>query len=105
MTKGCLVVRAEVPDAADREKFDHWYATDHLPWAVQVFGAPRAWRCWSCTDPAIHYAYYEFADVAEAGALIGSDKIKPLVADFDRVWGNRVSRRREVLEIVHELTG
>jgi hypothetical protein len=73
-----------------------------LPWAVEVFGAPRAWRCWSRTDPAVHYAYYEFADVAEAEALIGSDKIKPLVADFDRVWGNRVSRRREVLEIVHE---
>jgi hypothetical protein len=53
-------------------------------------------------DPAVHYAFYEFADVAEAEALIGSDKIKPLVADFDRVWGDRVSRRREVLEIVQE---
>ena len=40
---------------------------------------------------------------AEAEALIGSDKIKPLVADFDRVWGDRVSRRREVLQIVQEL--
>ena len=40
--------------------------------------------------------------VQEDEALIGSDKIKPLVADFDRVWGDRVSRRREVLEIVQE---
>jgi hypothetical protein len=103
MAKGCLVVRAEVPDAADREKFDHWYATDHLPWAVRVFAARRGWRCWSRTDPAVHYAFYEFADVAEAEALTGSDKIKPLVADFDRVWGDRVSRRREVLEIAQEL--
>ena len=39
MTKGCLVVRAEVPDKADRAPFDHWYATDHLPWAIRVFGA------------------------------------------------------------------
>jgi hypothetical protein len=103
MAKGYLVVRAEVPDVADREKFDHWYATDHLPWAVRVFAALRGWRCWSRTDPAVHYAYYEFADATEAEALIGSDKIEPLVADFDRVWGDRVSRRRDVLEIVQEL--
>ena len=103
MAKGYLVVRAEVSKTADRQKFDHWYATDHLPWAVRVFAALRAWRCWSRTDPAIHYAFYEFADIAEAEALIGSDKIKPLVADFDRVWGDHVSRRREVLEVVQEI--
>ena len=104
MTKGCLVVRAEVPDKADRAPFDHWYATDHLPWAIRVFGARRGWRCWSRNDPAVHYAFYEFADVGDAQALIGSDKIKPLVADFDRVWGDRVARRREVLEIVQEVS-
>ena len=103
MPKAYLVVRAEVRDVADRAPFDHWYATDHLPWAVRVFGARRGWRCWSRTETAVHYAFYEFADAAEAEALIGSDKIKPLVADFDRVWGDRVSRRREVLEIVQEL--
>jgi len=102
MTKGCLVVRAEVPNEADRGPFDHWYATDHLPWAIRVFGAQRGWRCWSCSDPGVHYAFYELADVGEAQSLIGSDKIKPLVADFDRVWGGRVARRREVLEIVQE---
>lgn len=63
----------------------------------------RGWRCWSRTDPSVHYAFYEFADVAQAEALIGSDKIKPVVADFDRVWGDRVSRHREVLDIVPEL--
>ena len=47
---------------------------------------------------------YEFADVAQAQTLIGSEKIKPLVADFDRVWGDRVTRGREVLEIVQEMT-
>jgi hypothetical protein len=82
MAKGCFVVRAEVPDAADRERFDHWYATDHLPWAIKTFEAQRGWRCWSRTDPAVHYAFYEFADVGEAQALIGSEKIQPLVADF-----------------------
>jgi hypothetical protein len=103
MAKGYFVVRAEVRDAGDRAPFDHWYATDHLPWATKTFGAQRGWRCWSRTDPAVHYAFYEFADVGEAQALIGSEKIKPLVADFDRVWGNRVLRRREILEIVQEM--
>jgi len=104
MVKGCFVVRAEVPDQADRAAFDHWYATDHLPWALKVFGAQRGWRCWSRSDPKLHYAYYEFADVGQVQALMGSEKIKPLVADFDRVWGNRVARRREILEIVQETT-
>ncbi|MBO0739517.1 MAG: hypothetical protein J2P48_23755 [Alphaproteobacteria bacterium] len=103
MAKGCLVVRAEVPDAADRPAFDDWYASDHLPWAIRVFGAQRGWRCWSKTDPSVHYAFYEFAELAQAQALAGSDKIKPLIADFDRVWGNRVSRGREILEIVQEV--
>jgi len=104
MPKSCLVVRAEVPDPADRAQFDHWYATDHLPWAIRVFGARRGWRCWSRTDPAVHYAFYEFADVGLAQALLDSEKIKPLIADFDRLWGDRVARRREILELVQEMT-
>ena len=103
MAKGCFVVRAEVRDEAGRAPLDHWYATDHLPWAIRVFGAQRGWRCWSRSDPAVHYAFYEFADLGQAQALIGSDKIKPLIVDFDRVWGTRVTRRREVLEIVQEV--
>jgi len=103
MAKGYLVVRAEVPAEADRAKFDDWYATDHLPWAMRVFGAQRGWRCWSRTGPAVHYAFYEFADIETARALIGSEKIKPLVADFDRVWGDLTTRQREILEIVQEM--
>ena len=57
MAKSCLVVRAEVPDPGDRAAFDHWYATDHLPWAIRVFGARRGWRCWSRTEPSVHYAF------------------------------------------------
>ena len=57
MAKGCFVVRAEVPDEENRVRFEHWYATDHLPWAIEVFGAQRGWRCWSRSDPAVHYAF------------------------------------------------
>jgi hypothetical protein len=103
MAKACVVVRAEVPDEADRAPFDHWYATDHLPWAVHVFGARRGWRCWSRSDPAVHYAFYEFADLDEAQRATAPEKVAPLIADFDRVWGDRVARRREILEIVQDM--
>jgi hypothetical protein len=97
-----IAVRAEVPEA-ERARFDHWYATDHLPWARREFAARRAWRCWSRSDPAVHVAFYEFDSIAAAEAAVAPDKIAPLVADFDRVWGDRVARRRAVLEMVQEI--
>ena len=102
MAKAYLAVRAEVPEA-ERARFDHWYQTDHLPWALRVFGAKRAWRSWSRSDPAVHVAFYEFDSVEAAEAVSRSDAIKPLIADFDRVWGERVTRRRAVLDIVQEI--
>jgi hypothetical protein len=102
MPKAYLAVRAEVP-LADRARFDHWYETDHLPWAVRVFAARRAWRYWSRTDPALHIAFYEFDSVEAAEATQTAEATKALVADFDRVWEGRVTRRREILEMVHEL--
>ena len=38
-----------------------------------------------------------------APAIQKSDAIKPLVADFDRVWQDRVTRRRAVLDVVQEI--
>ena len=52
----------------------------------------------------MHVAYYEFDSAEAADAVPKSDAIKPLVADFDRVWQDRVKRRREVLDIVQEIT-
>jgi hypothetical protein len=102
MPSAYLAVRAEVPEA-ERARFDHWYETDHLPWALRAFGAQRAWRCWSRSDPAVHVAFYEFDSVTAAEAATRPEKIQPLVADFDRVWGDRVPRRRAILEMVQEL--
>jgi hypothetical protein len=102
MAKAYFAVRAEVPEA-ERARFDHWYETDHLPWALRAFGARRAWRCWSRSDPAVHVAFYEFDSVAVAEAATKPDTIQPLVADFDRVWGERVTRRRAILDVVQEI--
>ncbi len=57
----------------------------------------RAWRGWSEVDPAIHYAFYELADLTAAQAILNSEDLKGLIAEFDRVWGTRVTRTREVV--------
>jgi hypothetical protein len=91
-----LIVRAEV-QAADRSRFDRWYADEHLSDAVAAFRATRAWRGWSTLDPAVHYAFYEFEDAAQAQATMSSEAIKRLIAEFDRVWGSRVTRTRDLM--------
>ena len=40
MPKAYIAVRAEVPES-ERARFDHWYETDHLPWALREFAARR----------------------------------------------------------------
>jgi hypothetical protein len=102
MARAHFVVRAEVPDG-ERERFDHWYETDHLPWALRAFAARRARRCWDRIDPSVHVAFYEFDSVEAAEAGTAPDKVAPLVADFDRVWGDRVTRRRAILDVVQEI--
>lgn len=97
-----LIVRAVVP-APDRDKFDHWYETEHLPDALRDFKALSAKRGWSSIDPTVHWAMYEFPDVETANAVATSDVIKALVAEFDRQWQDRVKRTREVVEIVQTL--
>ena len=52
-------------------------------------------------DPALYVLRIRRCE--EARELTDCDKIKPLIADLDRVWGSRVSRRREILEIVQEI--
>ena len=103
MAKGCFMVRAVVTEATDRPRFDRWYEVEHLPQALAAFGASRAWRCWSRTSPEVHYAFYEFASVDAAEALVTSPALGGMVSEFDRVWGDRVTRRREVLQLAGEL--
>src|SRR3954465_1263072 len=76
-----FVVRATVTDPAKREAFGTWYSREHLPDAMKSFGAVKAWRYWSATDPSLHHAMYQFTDKDRAGAR-------------DRGTGDEASGRR-----------
>ncbi len=98
-----FIVRAQMVDASARDDFDRWYQEEHLPDAVKAFGARRAWRGWSEVDPLVHHAFYEFDDLAGAAAIQGSDALKGLVAEFDRMWGGRVTRTRDIVPSVQQI--
>ena len=98
VAKAYLMVRAVVAEGGDRPGFDHWYEAEHLPDVVARFGAQRGWRAWSRTDPSVHYAFYEFADLERAQKVLDSPELRALVAEFDRAWGVRVTRTRDILE-------
>jgi hypothetical protein len=100
-----FVVRAVVANPADRAPFDHWYRTEHLPDALKAFKASSAMRGWSTVDPSVHLAFYRFDSLEAVQAIGGSEAIKPLIAEFDRCWGDRVTRTRDVLSIADELKG
>lgn len=97
---GLLIVRAEVAAPADRAKFERWYHDEHLPDATAAFGARRSWRGWSELDPAVHIAFYEFDDASVARGLADTGAMQGLIAEFDRTWGNRAVRTREIVEVV-----
>jgi len=101
-TQALLMVRADVPNEADRAPFDQWYDR-HMPDALREFGALRAWRTWSRTDPSKHTAFYEFHSLEAANAAIQSPGIKELIAIFDAAWGSRVTRTRDIVEVVQRL--
>lgn len=98
-----FIVRARLDDAAVRSDFDRWYRDEHMPDALKSFRALRAWRGWSEMDSSLHYAVYEFDHVANARAIQGSDAFKRLVAEFDRVWGNKIQRSRDIVEVVQAI--
>lgn len=104
MPKAYFVVRSVVEERL-REKFDHWYSTHHLPMALSEFKAEKCWRFWSAPDASVHYAAYQFADMAWLDAALASEGFKGLVADFDSAWPHGVSRTRDKLNMVEERSG
>ena len=101
MPKALLLVRAVVA-APLRAKFDRWYSSDHLPWAIRVFKCEKAWRFWSETEQGVHYAVYRFADKPRLDAVPASDEFKELIADFNRSWPEGVARTRDIVTLVEE---
>ena len=97
-----LIVRAEV-DPSVRQAFDAWYRSEHLPDAVEAFGAMGAWRGWSGLDDNVHMAFYEFAELADVHRVMASDALKRMIGEFDRHWQGKVSRTREVVESVQAI--
>ena len=98
-----LIVRAVVPEA-EREKFDQWYQSVHLPEALDAFDAASAWRGWSDEDPAVHFAFYKFSTLDEAKSVGDSDAMKAMRADFDRNWQDRIARTREFVEVAQSIS-
>jgi hypothetical protein len=101
MPAAYFVVRATVADPAKRKAFDEWYRREHLPDAARAFGAAKAWRFWSVSDPAVHQATYEFADQAALDRAMNGAALKELVAEFNRCWPE-VTRTRDILVLAEE---
>jgi hypothetical protein len=99
--KAYLMIRAQVANESDRAKFDQWYATHHLPLAMDKFRAEKGWRLWSRSDPSVHYALYQFSDMAALRSRLESPDFRLLVADFDQAWPH-VTRSRDMIETVQE---
>jgi len=96
-----FIVRATIPDPAQRAAFDTWYAEEHLPDAVKSFGAQKAWRFWSESDPSVHQATYQFADRAALDHGTRPENMTRLVADFDKAWP-AIKRSREIMTLAQE---
>ena len=97
--KAYFMVRAQVTNESDRAKFDQWYATHHVPLAMEKFRCEKGWRLWSRSDPSVHYAMYQFMDMGTLRRSLESSNFKLLVADFDQAWP-KVPRTRDMLECV-----
>jgi hypothetical protein len=96
-----FIVRATIADPARRAAFDAWYRDEHLPDAVKAFGAQKAWRFWSESDPAVHVAQYQFPDRAALDHGTRPEVLQQFVADFDKAWPG-VPRSREIVKLVEE---
>jgi hypothetical protein len=101
MSAAYFVVRATVSDPVKRPAFDAWYSREHLPDAVRSFGAEKAWRFRSLSDPSLHQATYQFADKVALDRAMDGEDLKRLVADFNRDWPD-VTRTREMLVLAEE---
>ena len=95
--RGYLSVRATVDDSIDKQRFDDWYETVHVPDVIQRLRATTAYRMWSIDDPNVHYAIYEFNSLDTLLTQVAGPDMQELIADFDAAWGVHVGRERTLL--------
>ncbi len=101
MPKAYFMVRAVVEEAL-REKFDRWYSTDHLPWALKDFKAEKAWRFWSAVRGERALRRLSVRRRGKLKAAMRDEVLKPLIADFDKSWPSGVTRTRDLLTLAEE---
>jgi hypothetical protein len=94
-----LVVRSQVPSDL-RDQFESWYGNDHLPRAIVDLRSTRAWRFWSNGDPAVHIAVYQCENHEQLQDALASREVGELIEEYDRMWAPRVTRTREIFELV-----
>ena len=99
-----LIVRAKVKEE-NREAFDKWYQSEHLPDALQDFKGISAMRGWSDVEDNVHLAFYEFPTLAAANEVLASQLMKDFIKEFDKHWEGKVTRTREVFEVTQLLVG
>jgi hypothetical protein len=51
----------------------------------------------------VHLAFYEFPTLQAANAIADSKAIKALIEEFDLTWEGRVTRTRDVVEIIQNI--
>jgi hypothetical protein len=51
----------------------------------------------------VHCAFYRFDSLVAAETATSGEKIQSLIAEFDRRWGSRVTRTREIIRVIDEL--
>jgi hypothetical protein len=96
-----VLVRSVIANPDDRKAFDHWYQTEHFPLVFsKISNLSQAGRFWSRSDPSVHYSLSEFSNMSELQRATSSEGFKHIIADYDRTWGPRVTRTRDVMEKV-----
>lgn len=90
-----LLVRSVVLAEMDRDAFDHWYSTDHMPKAIRLLGVEQGWRYWSLDDPSIHIAIYRYRD-ERAFRQRCAEKVRSLMDEYEATWP-AVTRSRELI--------
>lgn len=93
-----LIVKSILSDESNRDRFDEWYKSDHMPKALLQLGAESGRRYWSDSDPLVHYAIYLFTEIDRPRRVKAiSDGVGGILThEFNVTWPG-VVRTREVI--------